>query len=213
MQQETRQRFTLLRFSRASGLSESTEASEDAPQLADISAEPVGSNFDLLLDDVRRRMFPTELAVSGLPALKLVKQLTDDRPDENRVIYLISDFRDSDWKDPADYRQALKDLSDDGAEIRLVSCVRSEQPNLALTKIAPAAETQAAGVPLFIYVSVKNFGKEVARKVTVKIRSIFYDPDAIAGTALGGWREPSMNLPQFCLMKSRPAKPSRAEFK
>jgi hypothetical protein len=43
--------------------------------------------------------------------------------------------------------------------------------------IEPAEETRAAGVPLFVNVTVKNFGARAATKVQLKLQSTFYLPD------------------------------------
>ncbi len=185
MQQETRQRFTLLRFSHArSGLALEDGKPTGEP-FADLSAEPVGSNFDMVLEELRRGMQATHLALGPLEALNLVKQLALQRSDENRVIYVVSDFRDADWKDPAAIRESLKELAAGGSEIRLISCVRAEQPNLAITRLAAAEDTRAAGVPLFVNVTVKNFGKEAARKVTLKLRATYFDADEASAAAPG----------------------------
>lgn len=77
-------------------------------------------------------------------------------------------------------RETLVELRRAGAELHFVSCAASAQPNLAVTKIEPGVDTRAAGVPLFCNVEVKNFGTSAARRVQLKVRSYFYDPDQIA---------------------------------
>ena len=48
--------------------------------------------------------------------------------------------------------------------------------------IEPADETRAAGVPLFVNVSVKNYGTRAASKVQLKLQSTFYPPDDLTKT-------------------------------
>ena len=50
--------------------------------------------------------------------------------------------------------------------------------NLAVVDVTPANETRAAGVPLFVNATVKNFGPDTARNVQLKVRTDFYDPQS-----------------------------------
>lgn len=107
-------------------------------------------------------------------ALEVVRQLMERNPDEQRIVYLVSDFRAATWNTPAELKASLQALKDDDVDLQLVSCVETEQSNLAITELAPANETRAAGVPLFMNVTVKNFGKLPEKNVQLKIRSIYH---------------------------------------
>src|SRR5262249_31745447 len=118
-----------------------------------------------------------------------VRQLLNQTKDETSLLYLLSDFRTKDWGSPAELRDALGQIRRAQAEIHLVNCARSTDPNLGSTEpnlgivsIEPADETRAAGVPLFVNVKVRNFGTRPALKVQLKLRSTFYPPDDIAKT-------------------------------
>ncbi len=175
MARETPQKFTVLRFSRATGVD---PAAEDGASVADVHAEAVDSNFDLFLEETRLDFAPTELASSPHDALRIVKQLVDSSSDEESVVYLLSDFREKDWENPAEARQTLRELSQAQVDVHFVSCNESQQSNLAIVDVTPADDTRAAGVPLFVNVTVKNFGREAVRKLPVRVRTWFYDPQS-----------------------------------
>ena len=124
----------------------------------------------------------TQLAVGPLDALAVLRQLLGEARDETSIVYLLSDFRQKDWGSPAELREALGQLRRSQAEIHLVNCSRSTEPNLAIVAIEPAEETRAAGVPLFVNVKVKNFGARSATKVQLKLQSTFYSPEDIVKT-------------------------------
>jgi hypothetical protein len=171
------QKFTLIRYSRAARAAQDTVSGPDADQIADFNAAIVDSNFDVLLEE-KRNTFPlTELAVGPLPALAMLKELIELAPDENRLLYVISDFRSGQWDNPAEAREILRDVEQAPTEIHLVGCVRQTRNNLAVVDVQPAKETQAAGVPLFVNITVKNFGPEAARNVQLKVQTDFYDAE------------------------------------
>jgi len=192
-QRDTRQRCTLIRYSRASlaagavgelanddaktiAVEAGVNGQSDADQLVDIGAEVVTGDFADLLDDRQRQFAVSSLAVGPAPSLSLLSRLFETTDDENRIVYLVSDFRASDWNSPAELKQQLSQIEKTGAKIVLVNCVDVQRPNLAVTNVEPAAGTRAAGVPLFVNITVRNFGLQTARNVPLKVRTLFYDP-------------------------------------
>jgi hypothetical protein len=164
------QKFTLLRFSQVAG----RENLESLSEAADINARTVDRQFSVLLEEIRRSYDVTQLAVGPKDAIDVAGQLMQD--DDRNLVYLVSDFRAREWQNPTDIRQALEKLEKRGAEIHLINCIEEEHPNLAIVDVAPADKTRAAGVPLPVDVKIKNFGRQPARNVQVKVRSLFYDP-------------------------------------
>ncbi|MFO0869497.1 MAG: BatA domain-containing protein [Pirellulales bacterium] len=190
------QRFTLVRFSQAARvaaeLSGEGDAAGDAVTrlalAADFNAEPVDSSFITRLEDKHATLEPTQLAVGPQPALELVRQLLSQGGQENALVYLVTDFRAGQWDQPAASRELLLEMQRGGATIELVQCSQAAQPNLAVTDIQPLDETRAANVPLFVNVTVKNFGSAPVRKVPLKIRTIYTPPDmVIAGEVERAW--------------------------
>lgn len=167
------QKFTLIRYSQVAG-----RAGEDGPlsiaEAVDVNAEPIDRRFGVRLEEIRRGYDVTQLAVGPLDAIDVAGRLMQD--DDHNVVYLVSDFRAKEWESPTDIRQSLSELKERDAEVHLINCISEEHPNLAVIDVSPADKTRAAGVPLPVDVKVKNFGRQPARNVQVKVRSLFYDP-------------------------------------
>lgn len=175
--QEGRQKFTLIRYSRAERAAELIEDETGISQVLDFNGEIVGGEFDLKLEEKRNQIEITQLPVGPQAALKVVEQLIDRNRDENRIVYVVSDFRSGQWEAPEEVRAALREIQSAPAELTLVGCVKSLRQNLGITDLSPTKETRAAGVPLFVNVTVKNYGDSPVRNVQLKVRSVFYDPD------------------------------------
>lgn len=175
------QRFTLLRFSRAvDAADESGQTPLDRlDSIVDLNAEFVDKDFGELLEERQTKFQVSQFAIDPLPALNLVKQLVADDRRENRIVYVISDFRESDWESPSQIKEALENLAERCEDIHLVRC--SEQPhhNLGITQLTAADGTRAAGVPLFINVQVHNYGQQAATRVPVTLRTVFHQDDQI----------------------------------
>jgi hypothetical protein len=105
-------------------------------------------------------------------------RIVEESGDENRLVYVVSDFRVNPWENPAELREKLRELEQSPASIQLIHCVLTARQNLAVIDLQPAQETQAAGVPLFVNVTVKNFGPNLARNVQLNVKTTFYDSDA-----------------------------------
>jgi hypothetical protein len=157
------QTFTLLRYSQAVRL--------PGDRRADFVKEPVNADF---LGRLRRMMggLKTSLSAAGpLPAMEAVRQYLEQSSSERRVLYLLTDFRVRQWNEPGELRGRLARLSASGVEIHLINCVDAEHANLAISDLRPGRGTRAAGVPLFMEVTVTNFGPAAVRDVPVMIES------------------------------------------
>jgi uncharacterized membrane protein len=174
--QELRQRFTLLRFSKAQAAGQAEPDAPLAAAVADLNADEVDLGFPQRLEAIRTRIRPTQLPVGPEPALQVVRRLIAQNTNEYRILYLVSDFRTKEWDNPREIRELLSDLENLGVQIRLVNCVRARHSNLAITQLQPADETRASGVPLFVNISVTNYGDQVAEKVPLQVRTLFYEP-------------------------------------
>ncbi len=171
-QEDSPQKLTLIRFSRC--------RSGPSPDVADFNAEPIDSQFDLTLERQARNFEPTQLAIGPQGALAVLKPLLTAAKDETSIVYFLSDFRQREWDSPAELRDSLQELKRAGADVHLVNCARASDPNLGIVSIEPADETRAAGVPLFVNVSVTNHGARAANKVQLKVQSTFYPPDDLS---------------------------------
>lgn len=161
-------RITLVRFSSAAG---AARATSDVPSsnVADFLAEPIHAKFDERLEQKMRNVSVSELSCGPLEALELTQQMVSDDDAETKRLYIISDFRVSTWKTPTVVRDTLTEIQTSNVATELVSCVRQGQPNLAITVLTPEPGPQAAGVPLFVRVVVKNFGDVAQKNVQLKM--------------------------------------------
>lgn len=153
------QKFSLLRFSQASRIGLGTQP--------DLFEESVATDFPGRLEKTLQGLKVSQSAVGAHAALEAIGQLVGDSDGEHRIVYLISDFRAREWADPRDIRNHLLQLNETGAELHLVNCVEAMRPNLAITNLLPGPGTRAAGVPLFMEVTVENFGNAPVKEVAV----------------------------------------------
>jgi len=192
--QDSAQRFTLIRFSRASLAAgeraarvEPTDKTKESKEngdassglntaLLDLSNEAVDLDFDRRLEEFFRQAEVTELSLGPQPAVRLARQVMAAGENGRRVVYLVSDFRRRDWTNTAEIESELNEMERGGAEIHLVRCTSEQKPNLAITALTPSQRTKAAGVPLYVDIEVTNHGPTPARDVPLKIVSRYYDP-------------------------------------
>ena len=152
--------FTLLRFSKAAQRSGATP---------DFLEETVDAGFGTRLTERLKQIEATKLDVGPADAMAAINDLLDPPDDESRVVYILSDFRRRQWSDAESLRGALKKLASESVQVHLVACVERQNANLAVTGLAPLPSVRVAGVPMFIEVSVRNFGRETARNVVVAL--------------------------------------------
>jgi hypothetical protein len=177
------QLFTLLRFSASRPYEEDSAASdpdsqemdvERVNQMADLSAELVDNQFDQRIEDVKARLTVSSLSVGLRESLQTVTQLIQQRENENAIVYVVSDFRRSDWENPAEADQLMTEIRDRGAAVELITCAGTERPNLALTELEPAGNVRVSGTPLMMKLTVKNCSRFNAEKIQVKLGAFTY---------------------------------------
>jgi len=200
------QKFTLIRMSRIARVSaeRDDDLDLDYDQVLDFNGQIVGADFDVTLEAKRNAFQVTELTAVPGPALRLLRELIGLTSNEHRRVYIVSDFRTSQWENPAEVRGVLQEIQQSPAEIHLVGCVREARQNLAIIDVAPANETRAAGVPLFVNATVRNFGPDAARNVQLKIRTDFYDPQLAQTVPPDQLRPKSDELPTVLINEIEP---------
>jgi hypothetical protein len=182
LEESSNQTFTLLRTSQAA-------ASNGAPK-PDIFQETVNAEFvfrdrtDRKLNRVLETLSTSEDAAGPEAALKSLATLLKPAEDEERILYLVSDFRERDWANAAEMRNQLANQEKRTAQMIFVNCVDADRPNLAVTSLAPLSGTSTAGVWFKMRLEVRNYGLATSERVTVEIRSggdtgggsVFLDP-------------------------------------
>ena len=180
--QDSLQKFTILRFSQAARgpygeptVARASDETVETPESAvadwiDLHAALVDSEFDKTLAPVRNGWQVTDLAEGPETAMAAAAEIVrNGTGNESAFVYVLSDFRASQWDSPAASLAAITDLEKAGAAVHLVRCVRQAQENLAITRIRPHSGPQAAGVPMFVDVTVTNFGAQPATDVPVAV--------------------------------------------
>jgi len=159
--QDAPQAFTLLRFSRARQIARGTQP--------DVLQQAVDSAFAASLDGKLAALAPSQTAAEPQEALDAISRLPAAAENEDRVVYLISDFRANQWQEPTALRKSLDRLQQSGAQLHMIQCVDNLHQNMAVTAVRPGPGTRAAGVPLLVEVSVRNFGPGDKERVAVAI--------------------------------------------
>ena len=154
--------FTLLRFSRAGRTGDTSPA--------DFLQEKVTTDFGQRLKDALRPMRPSQQAMGPDAALRAVEAWSEKHADEERVVYLVSDFRANDWSEPDQLAKTLGRLDRSAAQLRLINCVDAARGNLGIAALEPLRGTRAAGVPFYMAVTVANYGSDPAEGVTVLLQ-------------------------------------------
>ena len=174
-QQSDAQLITLLRFSEAAKLSAGAQPK--------VFAERINDNFRSRLESLLASWEPSQTDVGPAEAIKAVPRLPLDDTEQSLVVYLVSDFRARQFTSATEIRKLLADLKEkeEVSQIHLVRCVRESRPNLAIKAITPESGVRAAGVEMWMSVTVANYGDEPARGVTVQLEQ---DGDALPALVL-----------------------------
>jgi hypothetical protein len=160
--QSTPQSFTLLRFSKA----DRNSSKGTQPDLLD---EPLDSAFKEKLTNTLSKLSVSQTAAGPSEAIEAIEGLASKRDDENRIVYLVSDYRLGDWDDSPVLKKLLTRLDESGTQLQLINCVDAARPNLGVVALRPSQGTRAAGVPLLMEVAVRNFGAAMVRDRSVSI--------------------------------------------
>ena len=155
------QAFTLLRFSQAAAGPRGTQP--------DLLEQPLTGGLRERLAGIVAGWSPSQLASGPAAALEAIERLPQQGGSEERMVYLISDFRVNQWDDPADVRKTLARLQQQGAHLQLVDCVDGAHPNLAIADLSVTSGICAAGVPLWMSVTVTNYAVGPAHDVSVTL--------------------------------------------
>jgi hypothetical protein len=174
-QQSDRQLVTLLRFSEAAQLSAGAQPK--------VFAEQINDTFRSRLESLLASWEPSQTDVGPAEALKAVPRLPFSKNDESLVVYLVGDFRARQFASATEIGKLLADLKEKEhvAQIHLVRAVREARPNLAITSLVPESGVRAAGIEMWMKVTVANYGDQSARGVTVQLEQ---DGDALPTVGL-----------------------------
>ena len=174
-QQSDTQLITLLRFSEAAKLSAGAQPK--------VFAEPINDSFRSKLESLLAGWEASQTDVGPADALKALPRLPLADDNQNLIVYLVSDYRARQFTSATEIRKLLADMKEKEkvSQIHLIKCVKEARPNLAITSLTPISGVRAAGVEMWMSVTVANFGDVPARGVTVPLEQ---DGDALPALVL-----------------------------
>lgn len=141
----------------------------------------VDINDELLIELTERLevLSPTYQAADPAVALEAARErLAEDRS-AVRQIHVVSDFRASDWLDNKAATSVLQGLHKSEIKLNLVKCASEEHENLGVSMLGGKLEVAAAGVPVTLEASIKNWG---AREVEDVRADLFVDGNRLPRT-------------------------------
>jgi uncharacterized membrane protein len=214
------QLFTLLRFSngRPVGIDRSNQGVDSAEigesvlnQFADLNGELVDSLFDQRIEDVKGRLAVSNLSIGLSDSLSSVAELVGERENENAIVYVVSDFREKDWGNPADIDNKLNELHTAGAAIEMINCVKTAEANLSLTELEAEGNVRVAGTPLMMKVTVKNCSESVAEKVQIQLGSLAF-PEPTSATVPEEVQPEFLEIPTVFIQSIAPGESQSRSF-
>lgn len=148
-------------------------------------ARPQAGGFDLvpqpLAPDVLAEgerfleaLQPSQSAAGPREAIAAATEFATAGDGASTVLWVLSDFRDRDWRAAEETAGLLQQVADAGGEIRLIDC--SPQPgaatagNLAVESISLVGGVPAAGVVLPMEVTVRNHGSMPTAELQLNLR-------------------------------------------
>lgn len=174
-QQSDTQLVTLLRFSEAAKLSAGAQPK--------IFAEQINDSFRSKLESLLAGLVPSETDVGPADALKALPRLPLSDGDQTLIVYLVSDFRARQFTSATEIRKLLADMKEKEkvSQIHLIKCVHETRPNLEIKSLEPISGVRAAGVEMWMNITVANYGDTPARSITVQLEQ---DGDALPALVL-----------------------------
>ncbi len=178
-------RMSLLRYSSF----EASGATDALVPAFDIENEVVDSAFVRRAETSIVGMLASSFPATADRALESVAELVRSRNQENAIVYLLSDFRAKDWSESSSAQRSLETLSDQGAAIEMIRCVKTKHSNLAITSLKAIGNVRVAETPLMMEVEVRNYSNEVAKKIQVNVNSTVYGRPAPSSTEVSSKSE------------------------
>lgn len=121
--------------------------------------------LDVKLDNLKCRHGRCDLA-AGIDA---ARRLLADQPETIQQLHIVGDFRAADWLERPDVAASVRAAAEAGLAVNLVKTVPRESENLAITELDGDLQVAAAGVPLRLRVTVKNFRSRAAEQLRLTL--------------------------------------------
>lgn len=140
----------------------------------DIDRQPLTPELARRVREEVERLAPSAAAPGPRAALAAAADVLGTGSGPARVVWLVSDFREKDWKAGGEAAAVLRQLAGMGVELRLVDCAGPEAgegaANLTVERLEPAGGVPAAGVLVPFEVDIRNDSSTPQRDVVVDLR-------------------------------------------
>jgi hypothetical protein len=148
-------------------------------------ARPAGDGFDLVpqtltpdvlaeAEQLIEASQPSQAAFGPREAIAAAAEFATAGDTAKTVLWVLSDFRDRDWRAADETASLLRQVSEAGGDIRFVDCSPPQsgaaRGNLAVESISLVGGVPAAGVVLPMEVTVRNFGTAATSELQLDIR-------------------------------------------
>ena len=167
---EGNHQLTVMRASRAALAIRGGNESGDAA--ADLSAQTITGDTSLIARVMATRVSP--IRTDLVAALDLAGELVTSSTADEQNLYIASDFRQRDWASADRLSESIRRFSTQDARVRMIDCALRPQGNLAVTELTPVQDVWVAGVPVVVRATIKNYGENAAKNVTLACRVIRY---------------------------------------
>ena len=155
------QKVTLLPFSAAQDLT--------AGEMPEFSGKLLSDKTLPQLRAVLDNLQCSESDAGPSETIRAAIHMPEAEPDESRIVYLVSDFRERQWTSDELVKRRLRRLSTESEQLHLVQCVEEQRANLAIVDLQPEAGIRGAGVETWFEVTVANLADEPASSVSLSI--------------------------------------------
>ena len=125
----------------------------------------------VILSDRLKDLVPSETRVGPLAALESIERWLGSNTAEQRIVYLLTDFRAEHWQEPGELLSALQQLTRSQTALHFVQCADRFQPNVAISSLEAGDRIHAAGVPFFLDLAVTNHSDTPLNDVLVLIEA------------------------------------------
>lgn len=164
------QRLTLMRTSQMLKMSSfDLDQGELGSVPLDFNGEQVDSELGKNLEQRLNEWTASQFSATADNALMATAELIKLRPDEQSNLYLISDFRSKDWDNAPGVQRTLEEIATSKTKIQLVGCAKQVRQNLSVDSIQPVRRIRAAGVPMLMEVSFKNWAASKASRIQAEV--------------------------------------------
>ena len=156
------QEVSIVLFSRAAGYGSGGAALVDHVTITPQSLDTIRTTLSTLA--------ASESDAGPAVALDALRRLPEPQPDQSRIVYLFTDFREKDWQENEKLAQLLGEANRQADQVHLVRCGREHNPNVSVTRLEPEAGYRASGVETWMRCAVANHGPERLASVIATVQ-------------------------------------------